>query len=162
MHQYSCSASGSRVARVVAVPGAPTYLNKPVAMDVNPLNTNELWVVNQASDSISVLNLKAPVAVDITPKVGYATTAGGHNLQDAYAEHFMPRTIGIAFNKASKGSSRFATVGDDNNQARIANMAFPLAPTLPMYTQGNGYSGATLWSSTSFAQVCAVVSFVSL
>ena len=106
-------------------------LSAPSGLAFRP-GTDELWITNRGSDSITVINT--------------ADTSDRATLRDAYAEHFTAMPSGLAF---SADGAYFAVANDSNNEVR--GMTFTLNPERNDHFAGNNFMGPSLFSTSTFA-----------
>jgi len=100
--------------------------DKPRDIRLQP-GSNQLWVANEGSDSMSILN------VDFLGRMVLE-----RNLKDDLAFHFMDQVSSFAFNDDGRW---FASCQESNNNYN--DMSQP----------GNGFMGPTLWKSSNFAKI---------
>lgn len=92
-------------------------LNLPQDLGMNP-DRDELWVVNKADDSVSILTAPGTAGQSV------------ENIVDTYALHFMEKVTSIAFG----APGTFATCQDGTN-------------TYNRPGEGNGFTGPSLWTT---------------
>jgi len=126
-----CGSSGPAIETI------PSHgqLKRPSALAFRPGEDAELWITNHGDDSISIV-----------------TGAGGDeativNRRDAYAEHFVARPAGIAFDEAG---DEFAIANDSNNEVR--HMHFELNPERNRYFKNSNFMGPTLFETATYAR----------
>lgn len=110
-------------------------LNKPTAIAVRPGGSGELWVTNDAGDSITIVSNPSGSASAVT-------------MTDAYAEHFTAHPSGIAF---SPSGQRFATSHNSSNELR--GIVFVMNPERNTMFENNNFMGPTLWDPQNYALV---------
>src|SRR5215211_8013901 len=94
----STTASGEDITTVVAGQG----MDVPAAIAVRPNSDDELWVTNRGSDSITIIR-------------NASADASAETRRDGYAEHFVARPSGIAFDSTGV---YFAVSNDSSNEVR--------------------------------------------
>lgn len=100
-------------------------LNVPRDLDFNPDVENELWVVNQEDDSVSIFR-------------GAGTDAQeSEHIVDPYALHFMDEVSSIAFGGVTYDKSTHRTFGTCQESRNTYNG----------YSRPNDFMGPTLWSA---------------
>jgi DNA-binding beta-propeller fold protein YncE len=105
----------------------------PTAIAVRPNGNNELWVTNRGSDSITIIR-------------NASADASAETRRDGYAEHFVARPSGIAFDSTGL---YFAVSNDSSNEVR--GMEFTANPERNVDFKNNNFMGPTLFSSETYA-----------
>ncbi|HEX6117495.1 MAG TPA: hypothetical protein VFY99_10370 [Solirubrobacterales bacterium] len=108
-------------------------LSEPTALAFRPDAEGELWVTNHGDDSIAIIG-----------EAGGETTVATR--RDAYAEHFVARPDGIAFDSAGE---YLAVANDSNNEVR--DLRFELNPERNRFFKDNNFMGPTLFSASTYA-----------
>ena len=119
-------------AEVEVVADGPAF-DKPTALAFRPGDDGELWVTNRGNDSIAI----------VSDPAGQATVV---NRRDGYAEHFVARPSGIAFDDTGE---QFAVSNDSNNEVR--GLTFKLNPERNRYFKNNNFMGPTLFQTETYA-----------
>ncbi|MGH2956716.1 MAG: YncE family protein [Solirubrobacterales bacterium] len=125
-----CGSSDSEVEPVAA----GDDFDEPTALAFRPGDERELWVTNHGDDSIAVVS-----------ETGAETTVV--NRRDGYAEHFVARPSGIAFDDTGE---QFAVSNDSDNGVR--GLVFRLNPERNRFFKGNNFMGPTLFETDTYAQ----------
>jgi hypothetical protein len=108
-------------------------LEQPTGLAFRPGVGGELWVTNRGDDSIAI----------VSDPGGEASV---DNRRDAYAEHFVARPSGIAFDRTGR---YFAVANDSNNEVR--GMVFKLNPERNRFFKDNNFMGPALFASETYA-----------
>jgi hypothetical protein len=125
-----CGSSGPSIETVAF----ESKLDKPTALAFRPGRDSELWVTNHGDDSIAIVS-----------ETGGETTVV--NRRDGYAEHFVARPSGIAFDAAG---DQFAVSNDSNNEVR--GLHFKLNPERNRFFKNNNFMGPTLFATATYAR----------
>jgi sugar lactone lactonase YvrE len=121
--------SGDEVEMVASGEG----VHEPTGLAFRPGAEGELWVTNHGDDSIAIVDDAG----------GEATVS---NRRDAYAEHFVARPDGLAFD--SRGEY-VAVANDSNNEVR--DMHFVMNPERNRFFKNNNFMGPTLFDASTYA-----------
>jgi hypothetical protein len=125
-----CGSSDPSVERVAS--GGD--FDQPTALAFRPGDERELWVTNHGDDSIAIVS-----------EPGVETTV--ENRRDGYAEHFVAKPSGIAFDDTGE---QFAVSNDSNNEVR--GLDFKLNPERNRFFKDNNFMGPTLFATNTYAQ----------
>jgi hypothetical protein len=109
-------------------------LDQPTAVAVRPGAEHELWVTNAGNDSITT----------ITDADG---NADAQTRTDGYAEHFVAKPSGIAFDESG---DQFAVANDSNNEVR--DLEFRINPERNVNFKGSNFMGPTLFATETYAR----------
>jgi len=109
-------------------------LDGPTAVAVRPDAEQELWVTNAGDDSITTIS-----AAD--------DEAEARTRTDGYAEHFVAKPSGIAFEASGES---FAVSNDSNNEVR--DLDFQINPERNIYFKGSNFMGPTLFATETYAR----------
>jgi hypothetical protein len=123
-------ASAPTITTVVSGQG----MDGPAAIAVRPNTDGELWVTNRGSDSITIIRSAS------------AAQASAETRRDGYAEHFVARPSGIAFDTMGL---YFAVSNDSSNEVR--GMEFTANPERNVNFKNNNFMGPTLFSAETYA-----------
>jgi hypothetical protein len=108
-------------------------LDDPTALAVRPGAERELWVTNAGDDSITTIS-------------GADGKAEARKRTDAYAEHFVAKPSGIAFEDSGES---FAVANDSNNEVR--DLDFRINPERNIYFKRSNFMGPTLFATETYA-----------
>ena len=106
---------------------------EPTGLAFRPGGEGELWVTNHGDDSVAI--------VDDSGEEATVT-----NRRDAYAEHFVARPDGIAFDDTGE---YLAIANDSNNEVR--DMEFVMNPERNRFFKNNNFMGPTLFDADTYA-----------
>ena len=108
-------------------------LDRPTAVALRPGADAQLWVTNSGDDSITIVG-------------DAAGDARADTRRDAYAEHFVARPSGLAFDSSG---GYFAVSNDSNNGLR--GLVFRRNPERNRNFKGNNFMGPALFNAETFA-----------
>ena len=125
-----CGEGGGSSAETVA---SGDGFDEPTGLAFRP-GSEELWVTNHGDDSIAIVE-------------GASGDAAVTNRRDAYAEHFVARPDGLAFDS---DGTYLAVANDSNNELR--DMHFEINPERNRFFKNNNFMGPTLFDSETYAR----------
>ncbi len=124
-----CGSDGGEVETVASGEG----FAEPTGLAFRPSAEGELWVTNHGDDSIAI----------VADAGGDATVT---NRRDAYAEHFVARPDGLAFDSSGE---YLAVANDSNNEVR--DMHFVMNPERNRFFKNNNFMGPSLFDASTYA-----------